>query len=164
MVQMHSYKDIIFHLVCNELGTCFKVMYNYTVIVIYSSSSQKKKKLKTWLYEHVCILYMFNIVKSIIDHTVIVPYRSNSQQWETCTWRTAMDFFLFYSITAQSTFNDLQDLREEILRVNDTDEVRVKQDKGIHGHNKKFVFNKLVPYNNYKTWIHNCVLGGCFTV
>lgn len=48
MVQMHSYKDIIFQLVCNELGTCFKVMYNYTVIVIYRSILPKKiKKLKT---------------------------------------------------------------------------------------------------------------------
>ena len=34
-------------------------------------------------------------------------------------------WFLFsvYSITAQSTFNDLQDLKEQILRVKDTDEV-----------------------------------------
>merc|ERR1739838_452424 len=30
---------------------------------------------------------------------------------------------LAYSITAQSTFNDLQDLREQILRVEDTEEV-----------------------------------------
>lgn len=65
--------------------------------------------------------------------------------------KNGQGFLLVYSITAQSTFNDLQDLREEILRVNDTDDVRIKQDKGIHGHNKKFVFNKLVPYNNYKT-------------
>ena len=28
-----------------------------------------------------------------------------------------------YSITTQSTFNDLQDLREQILRVKDTDDV-----------------------------------------
>ncbi|XP_008064203.1 ras-related protein Rap-1b-like protein [Carlito syrichta] len=32
-------------------------------------------------------------------------------------------FTLVYSITAQSTFNDLQDLREQILRVKDTDDV-----------------------------------------
>ena len=32
-------------------------------------------------------------------------------------------FVLVYSITAQSTFNDLQDLREQILRVKDTDDV-----------------------------------------
>ncbi|NXS00401.1 RAP1B protein, partial [Oxylabes madagascariensis] len=32
-------------------------------------------------------------------------------------------FALVYSITAQSTFNDLQDLREQILRVKDTDDV-----------------------------------------
>ncbi|XP_004854521.1 ras-related protein Rap-1b [Heterocephalus glaber] len=32
-------------------------------------------------------------------------------------------FALVYSITAQSTFNDLQDLREQILQVKDTDDV-----------------------------------------
>ena len=32
-------------------------------------------------------------------------------------------FVLVYSITAQSTFNDLQDLREQILRVKDTHDV-----------------------------------------
>ena len=32
-------------------------------------------------------------------------------------------FVLAYSITAQSTFNDLSDLREQILRVKDSDEV-----------------------------------------
>ncbi|KAI4789828.1 hypothetical protein KUCAC02_035007, partial [Chaenocephalus aceratus] len=32
-------------------------------------------------------------------------------------------FALVYSITAQSTFNDLQDLREQILRVKDTEDV-----------------------------------------
>ncbi|VDO61215.1 unnamed protein product [Heligmosomoides polygyrus] len=32
-------------------------------------------------------------------------------------------FVLVYSITAQSTFNDLMDLRDQILRVKDTDEV-----------------------------------------
>lgn len=31
---------------------------------------------------------------------------------------------LVYSITAQSTFNDLMDLRDQILRVKDTEEVR----------------------------------------
>ena len=35
----------------------------------------------------------------------------------------AKDIVLVYSITAQSTFNDLQDLREQILRVKDTDDV-----------------------------------------
>lgn len=32
-------------------------------------------------------------------------------------------FILVYSIIAQSTFNDLPDLREQILRVKDTDDV-----------------------------------------
>ncbi|XP_045164514.1 ras-related protein Rap-1b isoform X2 [Mercenaria mercenaria] len=37
--------------------------------------------------------------------------------------KNGQGFLLVYSITAQSTFNDLQDLREQILRVKDTDEV-----------------------------------------
>lgn len=37
--------------------------------------------------------------------------------------KTGQGFVLVYSITAQSTFNDLQDLREQILRVKDTDDV-----------------------------------------
>lgn len=39
--------------------------------------------------------------------------------------KNGQGFLLVYSITAQSTFNDLQDLREQILRVKDTDEVSV---------------------------------------
>jgi len=38
--------------------------------------------------------------------------------------KNGQGFVLVYSITAQSTFNDLQDLREQILRVKDTEDVR----------------------------------------
>ncbi|KHN75942.1 Ras-related protein Rap-1b [Toxocara canis] len=37
--------------------------------------------------------------------------------------KNGQGFVLVYSITAQSTFNDLMDLREQILRVKDTEEV-----------------------------------------
>ncbi|VDD89944.1 unnamed protein product [Enterobius vermicularis] len=37
--------------------------------------------------------------------------------------KTGQGFVLVYSITAQSTFNDLVDLRDQILRVKDTEEV-----------------------------------------
>uniref|UniRef100_A0A672QJH3 RAP1B, member of RAS oncogene family n=1 Tax=Sinocyclocheilus grahami TaxID=75366 RepID=A0A672QJH3_SINGR len=37
--------------------------------------------------------------------------------------KNGQGFALVYSITAQSTFNDLQDLREQILRVKDTDDI-----------------------------------------
>jgi Ras-related protein Rap-1A len=37
--------------------------------------------------------------------------------------KNGQGFLLVYSITAQSTFNDLADLREQILRVKDTDDV-----------------------------------------
>lgn len=41
--------------------------------------------------------------------------------------KNGQGFALVYSITAQSTFNDLQDLREQILRVKDTEDVRHTQ-------------------------------------
>ena len=37
--------------------------------------------------------------------------------------KNGQGFLLVYSITAQSTFNDLQDLRDQILRVKDADDV-----------------------------------------
>ncbi|KAK7490577.1 hypothetical protein BaRGS_00018180 [Batillaria attramentaria] len=37
--------------------------------------------------------------------------------------KNGQGFLLVYSITAQSTFNDLSELREQILRVKDTDDV-----------------------------------------
>ena len=37
--------------------------------------------------------------------------------------KNGQGFLLVYSITAQSTFNDLQDLHEQIYRVKDTDDV-----------------------------------------
>ena len=37
--------------------------------------------------------------------------------------KNGQGFVLVYSISAQSTFNDLQDLRDQILRVKDTDDV-----------------------------------------
>ena len=38
--------------------------------------------------------------------------------------KNGQGFVLVYSITAQATFNDLTDLREQILRVKDQDNVR----------------------------------------
>lgn len=38
--------------------------------------------------------------------------------------KNGQGFVLAYSITAQSTFNDLIDLREQILRVKDMEDVR----------------------------------------
>lgn len=39
--------------------------------------------------------------------------------------KNGQGFALVYSITAQSTFNDLQDLREQILRVKDSEDVSI---------------------------------------
>jgi hypothetical protein len=38
--------------------------------------------------------------------------------------KNGQGFILVYSITSQATFNDLVELREQILRVKDTDKVR----------------------------------------
>lgn len=51
--------------------------------------------------------------------------------------KNGQGFALVYSITAQSTFNDLQDLREQILRVKDTDDVSWL-------HNKYIFFQTLI--------------------
>lgn len=45
--------------------------------------------------------------------------------------KNGQGFALVYSITAQSTFNDLQDLREQILRVKDTEDVSVEASGGV---------------------------------
>ena len=37
--------------------------------------------------------------------------------------KNGQGFVLVYSITSQASFNDLADLREQILRVKDTDDV-----------------------------------------
>lgn len=46
--------------------------------------------------------------------------------------KNGQGFALVYSITAQSTFNDLQDLREQILRVKDTEDVSCDSFKTIN--------------------------------
>ena len=39
--------------------------------------------------------------------------------------KNGQGFVLVYSITSQSTFNDLGDLRDQILRVKDADDVSI---------------------------------------
>ena len=53
--------------------------------------------------------------------------------------KNGQGFALVYSITAQSTFNDLQDLREQILRVKDTEDVSVAPFKKCF-YNDAFIF------------------------
>ena len=64
-------------------------------------------------FENVCIVLIFALFFLQEQFTAMRDlYMKNGQ-----------GFVLVYSITAQSTFNDLQDLREQILRVKDTDDV-----------------------------------------
>uniref|UniRef100_A0AAX7SMY1 Small monomeric GTPase n=1 Tax=Astatotilapia calliptera TaxID=8154 RepID=A0AAX7SMY1_ASTCA len=63
------------------------------------------------------------------DPTIEDSYRKVTAPQEQFTamrdlyMKNGQGFALVYSITAQSTFNDLQDLREQILRVKDTEDV-----------------------------------------
>ncbi|KAK3536690.1 hypothetical protein QTP86_017614 [Hemibagrus guttatus] len=47
--------------------------------------------------------------------------------------KNGQGFALVYSITAQSTFNDLQDLREQILRVKDTEDSKKPESANADG-------------------------------
>ena len=53
--------------------------------------------------------------------------------------KNGQGFVLVYSITSQATFNDLADLREQILRVKDQDDVRAVLDLYIHVHVCTFI-------------------------
>ncbi|XP_035996998.1 ras-related protein Rap-1A isoform X1 [Fundulus heteroclitus] len=58
--------------------------------------------------------------------------------------KNGQGFALVYSITAQSTFNDLQDLREQILRVKDTEDektLQTRRKQEEYGHTSPDCFN-----------------------
>lgn len=72
--------------------------------------------------------------------------------------KNGQGFALVYSITAQSTFNDLQDLREQILRVKDTEDVSVilpftvfynKHRKNMKRGNKEVSQSAVVRYSDH---------------
>lgn len=46
--------------------------------------------------------------------------------------KNGQGFVLVYSITAQSTFNDLMDLRDQILKVKDTNDVSLLFNLFVH--------------------------------
>jgi GTPase SAR1 family protein len=69
--------------------------------------------------------------------------------------KNGQGFVLVYSITAQSTFNDLQDIREQILRVKDTDDVRVIFLKNT---------NIVASYHSYLLSIYNILLDFWFLI
>ena len=74
--------------------------------------------------------------------------------------KNGQGFVLVYSITAQSTFNDLQDLREQILRVKDTDDVPMVlvgnkcdlEDERVVGN--YFLFTLLIYFGKLVFWIY----------
>lgn len=62
--------------------------------------------------------------------------------------KNGQGFALVYSITAQSTFNDLQDLREQILRVKDTEDVSMQYAHTFFQDLFSFSFNILFSWLN----------------
>jgi len=70
--------------------------------------------------------------------------------------KNGQGFALVYSITAQSTFNDLQDLREQILRVKDTEDVSgSREGPGIS------LLMERHYYTTCSTLLHSVVTQGC---
>ena len=63
------------------------------------------------------------INRSWILNIIFFFFREQFTAMRDLYMKNGQGFVLVYSITAQSTFNDLQDLREQILRVKDTDDV-----------------------------------------
>ena len=57
--------------------------------------------------------------------------------------KNGQGFVLVYSITSQATFNDLSDLREQILRVKDQDDVSYYLKLVIIGGGSLIVFTDL---------------------
>lgn len=56
--------------------------------------------------------------KILLMHTFSIPFlQEQFTAMRDLYMKNGQGFVLVYSITAQSTFNDLQDLREQILRV-----------------------------------------------
>ena len=62
--------------------------------------------------------------------------------------KNGQGFVLVYSIIAQSTFNDLPDLREQILRVKDCDTVR----KEFIPSNSALLMSLLLAGSNGACW------------
>ncbi len=65
---------------------------------------------------------------AVISELVILIYLLFTQEQFTAMrdlyMKNGQGFVLVYSITSQSTFNDLSELRDQILRVKDADDVR----------------------------------------
>ena len=66
---------------------------------------------------------LFNVVDIMLSLTGLFLLKEQFTAMRDLYMKNGQGFLLVYSITAQSTFNDLQDLREQILRVKDTDDV-----------------------------------------
>lgn len=64
-----------------------------------------------------------NDINYILSDLILIRSQEQFTAMRDLYMKNGQGFVLVYSITAQSTFNDLQDLREQILRVKDTDDV-----------------------------------------
>ena len=76
-------------------------------------------KLHQTLHLHVCFI---SAAKTL---HVYLPLQEQFTAMRDLYMKNGQGFVLVYSITSQATFNDLADLREQILRVKDQDDVRI---------------------------------------
>lgn len=66
-----------------------------------------------------------SVHRLLMDSPLVLCLQEQFTAMRDLYMKNGQGFALVYSITAQSTFNDLQDLREQILRVKDTEDVSV---------------------------------------
>ncbi|KRX24104.1 Ras-related protein Rap-1, partial [Trichinella nelsoni] len=106
--------------------SCF--IHNFPMMIFLASGSRRATvHARDFGYcRHVVINLLMMITMSLqyaILMTVRVIVKEQFTAMRDLYMKNGQGFVLVYSITAQSTFNDLIDLRDQILRVKDTDDV-----------------------------------------
>lgn len=61
--------------------------------------------------------YLIDLINVVVSYLNLCKFQEQFTAMRDLYMKNGQGFVLVYSITAQSTFNDLQDLREQILRV-----------------------------------------------
>ncbi|KRY10798.1 Ras-related protein Rap-1, partial [Trichinella patagoniensis] len=103
-------------------------IHNFPMMIFLASGSRRATvHARDFGYcRHVVINLLMMITMSLqyaILMTVRVIVKEQFTAMRDLYMKNGQGFVLVYSITAQSTFNDLIDLRDQILRVKDTDDV-----------------------------------------
>src|SRR4029434_1643801 len=89
--------------------------------------------IQPFLFIHLSVCVFFLLLLPLLLHLYLCSLpQEQFTAMRDLYMKNGQGFALVYSITAQSTFNDLQDLREQILRVKDTDDVRTHTRTNTH--------------------------------